>query len=243
MGRIGHASIDENKHAKGGTAGDQTGKEVCIRDWYKKPWHTVIRANDTNVADRMATCCEFLCRSNIVGYDQNQRNTLRSELVKVHWNPMSLAVPCETDCSAFMSVCAEYAGVSMYGQYTNGNAPTTRNMVEKFYATGMFSVLTYKTYLESDNSLIRGDILVGNGHTAMCLDSGTKQFNKPILSIGSRGPWVKELQLALRRYGYALKVDGDFGQNTERDLISVQGILGITKDAVCGPVTYEKMGI
>ena len=34
--KIGHASIDERGKISGGKAGDQTGKEVCIRDWYNK---------------------------------------------------------------------------------------------------------------------------------------------------------------------------------------------------------------
>ena len=33
--RIGHASQDEHGRATGGSAGDQTGKELCIRQWYK----------------------------------------------------------------------------------------------------------------------------------------------------------------------------------------------------------------
>lgn len=55
--KIGHASIDEQGKAKSGTAGDQTGKEVCIRTWYNKPWSLVIRATDTGVAEKMAKAC------------------------------------------------------------------------------------------------------------------------------------------------------------------------------------------
>ena len=41
--KIGHASIDENGRAQGGKAGDQTGKEVCTRNWYKhsKGWRVL----------------------------------------------------------------------------------------------------------------------------------------------------------------------------------------------------------
>ena len=41
--KIGHASIDENNKTKGGVAGDQTSKEVCIRTWYSKPWQYILR--------------------------------------------------------------------------------------------------------------------------------------------------------------------------------------------------------
>lgn len=31
---IGHASIDENGQIAGGEVGDQTGREICTREWY-----------------------------------------------------------------------------------------------------------------------------------------------------------------------------------------------------------------
>lgn len=54
---IGHASIDENGHVRGGRPGDQTGREVCTRQWYDhRPhrWNKVIRPLDAGVAERMA---------------------------------------------------------------------------------------------------------------------------------------------------------------------------------------------
>lgn len=44
--KIGHASIDERSKTKGGQAGDQTGKEICIRPWYSKPWSFVLRCKN-----------------------------------------------------------------------------------------------------------------------------------------------------------------------------------------------------
>lgn len=241
MVRIGHASQDENKKAKGGKAGDNNGKEVCVRNWYKKPWHTLLRPKDGNVAERMAYCCEVLCNSNYVGYDQNQRNSLRKELLKVNWIPEQLRTLCETDCSAFMSVCAEASGVAMYGQYISGNAPTTANMVNKFYATGMFDVLTDKSYLNDYTRLRRGDILVCNGHTVMVLDDGPKKEDKPTLCKGSKGSWVKIMQNRLSVKGYTLKPDGDFGSQSMMCLVAFQGEMGLVKDGICGPKSWEKL--
>lgn len=239
MVRIGHASQDENKKAKGGKAGDNNGKECCVRSWYSKPWHTCLRPKDPKVAERMAHCCEVLAIGDYVGYDQNQRNTLRKELLKVNWIPEQLRTLCETDCSAFMSVCAEASGVALYTQYTSGNAPTTSNMVNKFYATGMFDVLTDKSYTKGYTRLRRGDILVGNGHTVMVLDNGSIKEDKPILSKGSKGTWVKTLQERLVANGYKIKVDSDFGDNTEMALISYQGEHNLLKDKICGPKTWD----
>lgn len=241
MGKIGHASCDENKKAKGGKAGDQTGKEVCIREWYSKPWNAVLRAKNDRIATAMASCCEFLCNCDLVGYDQLQRNSLRAELKKIGWMLPTLKTPCETDCSAFMSVCAEYAGVPIDAQYFNGNAPVTSNMIIKFFNTGMFDVLTDELYLKSDKYLRRGDILVGKGHTAMALTDGSNSDKKPILSKGCKGSWVKVLQGKLAIKGYKISIDGDFGEMTKQAVISFQGENGLVKDGIVGDKTWEKL--
>lgn len=40
---IVHASINEKGTATGGKTGDQTGKEICTRSYYNKPWDVVLR--------------------------------------------------------------------------------------------------------------------------------------------------------------------------------------------------------
>lgn len=45
-GQIVHASINELGKTTGGKPGDQTGKEVCIRSYYNKPWDCVLRLDD-----------------------------------------------------------------------------------------------------------------------------------------------------------------------------------------------------
>lgn len=165
---IGHASIDEHGKAKNGKAGDQSGKEVCIRSWYSKPWDMVLRCKDSTKAELMAQACEKACNNPHIGYDQNQRNTLRTQAKENNWDLSKITVDCETDCSAFMSVCAECAGISI--PYNGTNAPTTRTMQTAFAKTGYFDVITIKDYLDSDKYLKRGDILVKQGsHTVMVL--------------------------------------------------------------------------
>lgn len=173
--KIGHASIDERGKAKSGTAGDQTGKELCTRTWYAKGWNVLLRPKSATVAEKMAKACEAGCNNSKIGYDQNQRNTLRTQAKAAGWNLAKITKACETDCSAFMTVCAEAAGVNMSGCYTSGNAPTTSTMRAKFKATGAFEVLTDSKYLTGDGYLKRGDVLVREGsHTVMVLSNGSK---------------------------------------------------------------------
>lgn len=42
-GKLVHASINEKGTVKGGKPGDQTGREICIRSYYNKPWVHVYR--------------------------------------------------------------------------------------------------------------------------------------------------------------------------------------------------------
>lgn len=174
---IGHASIDENGKASGGQAGDQTGKEVCVRAWYNGSWNVVLRPISPAVAEKMAAACEILCRGNLVGYDQGQRNTLWDELERVGWDAAKLKAKCETDCSAFVSACARCAGVDVPRVAMGGgkyNAPITQTMRSAFGSTGAFEVLTDAKYLTSDKYLRRGDILVReSGHTAIVLGDGS----------------------------------------------------------------------
>lgn len=173
--KIGHASKDENGKINRGTAGDQTGKEVCTRNWYAGGWTVLLRPKSSKVAEKMAKACEAGCANKKIGYDQNQRNTLRTKAKAAGWNLGKITAACECDCSSFMTVCAEAAGVNMSGTYTNGNAPTTSTMRAKFKATGAFDVLTASKYLNGSGYLKRGDVLVKEGsHTVMVLGNGEK---------------------------------------------------------------------
>ena len=83
---IVHSSIDENRHARGGKAGDQTGREVCTRSWYSKPWGMVLRCKDAAVAKKARDIAIKLANSNLVGYDQNERNSLYKQLERTGWD-------------------------------------------------------------------------------------------------------------------------------------------------------------
>ena len=221
--RIGHASIDERGKAKGGAAGDQTGKEVCIRTWYSKPWKVLLRAKDENVAERMAQACEAGCRNDNIGYDQNQRNTLHTQAQKTGYD-LSKVGKCETDCSAFMTVCAIAAGVTAL-EYS-GNAPTTSTMRAKFTASGAFSALTAAKYLTGTQYLKRGDILLAPGsHTAMVLDTGAaaESGSGKIVTIADIQRWAGSTP------------DGVYGPNTRKAIVrKAQAAIGTAADGIWG---------
>lgn len=255
---IGHASIDERGKAHGGQAGDQTGAEVCIRSWYQSGngWDTVLRPKSSVLAEKMATICTWLCNSNLVGYDQYQRNTLYNELEKLNWNYTKLTTKCETDCSAFMGTCAKAAGSNVQRLY--GNCCYTGNQESLFLQSGDFIALKDSKYLTSDRYLRRGDILLRtSGHTAMVLSDGPQAYVTiapsypainpyiaPLFNVrrGSKGQGVKWVQHILYKANFGVGtyksfVDGDFGPNTETAVKRFQLANNLEVDGIVGPKT------
>lgn len=163
---IGHASIDENGRVRNGYAGDQTGKEVCIRSWYKKSWTAVIRPKNYLVAEKIAKAMEQACANNNIGYDQYQRTTLYTQAKAHNWDLSKITTKCETDCSALVAVCVNAAGIPVSKDIYTGN------QLQALKSTGKFDVYTSSAYTASDAMLKRGDILLSSGHTAIVLGDG-----------------------------------------------------------------------
>jgi hypothetical protein len=218
--KIGSARIDENGNARGGKAGDQTGKEVSTQSWYRhsKGWR-VFRAKSAEVAARIAQDMQWACDNKHIGYDQGQRLTLYDVSKPLGFNCNKVRENCETDCSALVRVCCAYAGVKL----PNFRTPTEPAAL---LDSGAFTELKGAKYTDSDKYLRRGDILVTRtqGHTVVVLSNGSKagKDDAPItgdLKRGDEGPEVKALQALLLKwkpdclpeYG----ADGDFGRETE----------------------------
>ena len=171
MSRIGHASINELGKTSGGKAGDNNGREVCFSTLPKKNWSFVLRAKDKNIAEKIAKYCEDGCRNDHIGYSQPRRNTLRTQAKLVGMDLSRIANDCECDCSSFVSVCCECAGIPI--PYTNNNAPTTSTLKSSFMNTGYFDLYTDSKYLQDDKYLKRGDIINAIGsHVVIILEDG-----------------------------------------------------------------------
>lgn len=250
--KIGHSSIDERGKARGGSAGDQSGKEICTRQWYAGGWTVVLRPKDTATAEKLAKACEAGCSNPNIGYDQGQRNTLHDKAKAVGYDLAKITAKCECDCSSFATVCAIAAGVTKL-EYT-GNAPTTSTMRSKFVGSGAFEALTDSKYLGADTYLRRGDILVKPGsHTVIVLEDGkqaAERYGKAItvtlhqLSKGDEGEEVRALQILLMGRGYDVGkagADGEFGADTEAAVKAFQHDHSLAEDGIAGKDTLTAL--
>lgn len=123
--RIGHASISENGTVNG-AKGDGTGKEVCVREWYSKPWDFMAIHPEAAVREKHAKAVETACANDNIGYGQGDRNTLNT-LAKAVGYDLSKVGMCNCDCSSLQNVAAVASGAA--GVSYGGNGWTDRKSV------------------------------------------------------------------------------------------------------------------
>lgn len=163
--KIGHASIDERGKVSGGKVGDQTGKEICIRDWYKKPWNVMLICTDTKIADKAADYMEAICKDNSYGYDQSQRTTGYESIKK---NGVAKGKG-EFDCSSLVASCYKLAGLNVSVNCT------TSTLRKALLATGKFKAYEDSAHVNTSAYAKRGAVYLSEGHhVVMALGSGSK---------------------------------------------------------------------
>lgn len=193
---IGHASSSETGSING-VAGDSTGNEVCMVDNYNisriQPY-IVLRPKTVALANASIVACKAGCNNNHIGYSQNSRNTLNTYAKAAEYDLSKVLINCNTDCSAFMTVCAIAGGAKIdYGS----NAPTTTTMRTRFKQSGYYTVLTDTKYTTQTDYLKPGDILVREGHhTIMVLENGSavidddEEIVEPVVPEESEDPTI-----------------------------------------------------
>lgn len=201
MVKISNCGHDERGKYAGGKAGDQTGTEYQIMDWYNRPWLCVLRFTDAEVAAMIADMAAKAAQNDLIGYDQgtagnsNDRYTFWQHLKASNYDPAQITVACESDCSASTAAIVKGAGYRLNNEKLKAVSIylTTYNMRQALKNAGA-TVLTDKKYLTSGNYLKAGDILLNdNHHVAIAVTSGSESGNastdtEKILSKTSK--WV-----------------------------------------------------
>lgn len=173
---ISNCGHDENGKYNGGVAGDQTGKEWEIIPFYKRPWTIMFRHPDDRVGQTMAALAREAAANDLVGYDQGARTSFWKALAATGtYHPKDIKVACEADCSGGVAALVKATGKLL-------NMPLLSRVSENMYTGNETEVLkaagfvayTDAKYLNSDNYLQTGDILLyPNHHTATNLDDGS----------------------------------------------------------------------
>ena len=173
---ISNCGHDENGRYSGGKAGDQTGTEWRVINWYNRPWKCVLRHPNADVRAMIASMAKAAANNNLIGYDQSQRGTFWTNLADSNYDPAQITVACEADCSSGVAAIVKGAGyrLGIDALKKVSKACYTGNLRAALKAAG-FEVLTESKYLTSDAYLFAGDILLNdNAHVATNLTTGSK---------------------------------------------------------------------
>ena len=178
MVRVGSARSDENHKLVNGINGDQRqtaipdwNGEVSIENWYlhSKGW-VVIRVKDPEKRKKVAYAMEAACNNKRIGYSQSNRWTAQDWCKwqnKGNYDPASITVDVNVDCSALVRLCLMYAGIDVGDIYTS-------IMPKVLGAREEFEVITDKNITDNPDNQYAGDILCtrSSGHTVVVLDDG-----------------------------------------------------------------------
>lgn len=165
MGKLIHARYTENGDSGWNgkaQAGDQTGNEVSVTEFYKAPWDFCLRYFNWELMREFVIIALKLAGCVKVGYDQSQRNDLYKALKSFNFDVDKYILSgqkCETDCSAFVYACL---CCLLPNLRSDKNAPVTADM-EEYYKDKGFTVLKGADYLNGLKNQT-GDILVRAGH-------------------------------------------------------------------------------
>ena len=259
--KIGHASISELGTVNG-KKGDQTGKEVCIRTWYSKPWAYMAIHPDAAVREKHAQAVEAACANDNIGYGQGDRNTLNALSKEVCYD-LSKVGKCNCDCSSLQNVAAVASGAP--GATYGSNGWTTATMKTALQKLG-YKIITDRTYLINSAYCVRGAIYVKpSSHTVCGLDNGASYkktlekagitvkvsnstnnnpYTEPTVNVkrGTTGEGARWVQWCLWRFGLLDKtgIDGVIGSKSEAAIKTAQERLGLAVDGIVGKNTRKR---
>lgn len=260
---FGSARSDENGRATGGKAGDQTGREVSTQSVYKhsKGWY-VYRPKDGAKANKMAAEMLRACANNHIGYDQNERTTLMSQIKSKGLTTLQdVSANCETDCAQLVrAIVYVVYGIDL-NIYASGGNFYTGNEPEALAKTGLFNRVEFGM-----TTVKNGDILVTKtkGHTGIICSgaprtdvSASAPVTSPVASGGSKTMVtvelstlckdvacgeVKTLQRLLNSMDYNCGiVDGDFGKKTDAAVRAYQRDHRLDSDGIVGRATWKSL--
>lgn len=161
---FGWASQSE-KGTVNGKKGDQTGSEVKVGNYYQFGQTDVARFKSVEYGRKAGEATKYLCKCELIGYGQSDRQTLFDQCAKYDWNLSKIQkavkdgkfAKCNTDCSALAATVINIA----YGKKIVGCFSTSTMKKELVRCTEKFTFLTPK---QAEKQFHKGDLVYKVGH-------------------------------------------------------------------------------
>jgi len=180
MVQIVHAKMDENGKIDGPLVGDQTGKEILTQNFYLNDSTYLLICRDKQMAKRAADFAVQIARDDHYGYSQSSEKRWTGHKAIIAHGGIDGAEG-SFDCATLMFTVYILAGLKIMPSGYTGN------LVQKFEATGMFTVLkgspytTSSDYSEVGALYVRPKTSARGGHVFMTLGAGGKTSGDAVI--------------------------------------------------------------
>lgn len=167
MPRIAEAYSDERGNAKGGKLGDQTGKEIRIREWYNRDggFSVYLECTDPMLAQAAAFNMQIIAETEQFGYNQSDRWSGYDEIISA--GSIDEAEAGDFDCSSLCIAAYILAGLDLKPEGYTGN------LERIFLETGKFVSYKDSAHLDSPKLAKVGSMyLEPKKHVFMMLEDG-----------------------------------------------------------------------
>ena len=168
--RIGQACCNEMGTLSGGKPGDQTGREVCMGNWYNGGWLYMFRHKDPAIRLKLAQAMIDTCNNQNIGYniDKPNRYAAWDNAEKNDHQIAKINKKGDTTCSQAVSMCMRAVGISKkYAQRHYDIVTMTRVLP----TCPDFKMYKSSKYTASSKNLQPGDILLSSHHTLIVVKS------------------------------------------------------------------------
>lgn len=180
---VSNCGSNENGGISGGQAGDQTGNEWRIREYYSYPWTHVLRYHDEMCMTTIALLACLAAQNDNIGYDQPNRISFSAALKKAGYNPALIHEPCSADCSSGSCAIINAAGHLCEESCLSGLsvALTSRTIRSSLEKIGWYTLTG--DYLKNPSLLKPGDQLLAEGkHICTFIGSLSSVVSQPNVS-------------------------------------------------------------
>ena len=168
---IGQACCNERGTLSGGKVGDQTGRELCISNWSASyGWLYVFRCKDASKREKIAQYCMDACNNQNIGYniDIPARYGAWDNAEANGHNIKGIKKKGDSTCSQLVSMVLRAVGISKTYARRHYDIATMTAYLPK---CPDFTMYTAKSFTQSTQRLLPGDILLSSHHTAIVVKS------------------------------------------------------------------------
>lgn len=168
--KIGEARCNEHGGIYGGKPGDQTGKEVCIGNWYDGGWTHVYRAKDPAVRLKIAQAMKETCGNDCIGYNASPPNRYAAwDNAEANGHQIAkISKKGDTTCSEAVSMCMRAAGIPKAYAPRHCDIAAFKDAMDN---SPYFDVYTTKAFLKSGAKLKPGDLPLSSHHVVAVVSS------------------------------------------------------------------------